>query len=408
MNEKVERVREESSTQEDDLKARSMKKVKTSGSEDAEENVLVDLIMGSEEGKTFSYKETLLNQQDDHVHPFQEVDDAELPENKCNTSENGVKKPVGTAEADTAMDSDTAVVVSGNVEANKESEIISPGDKKIPDMSQSVNGEKEKIMENPFGPWMLVKRFPRNKERGGQRGNNSRGDSGNRNGQAVPADTPKSSGSRFNALIEEEEGNLVEGIITEEACMLHGENAKENRGVIDVGPVGSKKEVLKEIRVRNNIGGKNPQNRGPRSSSGPFKTKSRGESSNSVTTVQVLNPPKTIDTPPTIEQTKNNKSNLGLEKEIMARMRILEKNGGDFLSRFATSVHLPSKEEIAIVHSLNIPNRKEVPPDLNSSDGHQTSIMEEDTQPMAVGGDERENVVSHDVGSKNQTCDQSQ
>ncbi|KAK7260045.1 hypothetical protein RIF29_25767 [Crotalaria pallida] len=181
----------------------------------------------------------------------------------------------------TTIVSDTVVVTNGSYEIPKESANVQEKKNNTnPDMNPSIDEDKEQIKENPFGPWMLVKRFPKNRERGGQKGGNSKVDHAIKKGQSVNMASSNNNGSRFNALIEINNGEVMEGITQHDTCVLHEENPKENNMVIVAGPSIEKKEIPKDFKARNLSGGKNHQNRGPKAQTSISKPKAgRGEPS---------------------------------------------------------------------------------------------------------------------------------
>ncbi|KAK7290489.1 hypothetical protein RIF29_04951 [Crotalaria pallida] len=111
------------------------------------------------------------------------------------------------------MDSDAVVQDNGNVDIIKESEDSSQANKENTETDPSSINANENIMDKPFGPWMLVKRFARSKDHGAHKGGNNNVDSGYKISQSLSAELPKASGSRFNALTKEEITELDTGNI---------------------------------------------------------------------------------------------------------------------------------------------------------------------------------------------------
>ncbi|KAK7268770.1 hypothetical protein RIF29_21478 [Crotalaria pallida] len=345
-NEKTERMREESSPQEDDLKARSMKKVKTSIPEVATEQQGVDQEMVSDMAcGMYGHRADMCS------------DAAVIKETgSINTNEMGL--------AGTAMDSGTVVVSNGNMNGLKEGENSSAENIELPDAALSINEDRENVKENPFGPWMLVKRFPRNRERGGQKGGVSRGDLAGKKGQFMIAGSSNNSGSHFNALIENENGELIEGNIPQGTCTLHEVKQKEINEVNEVGPSG--------------------RSASPNAESGPLASKALRTPSLQQSPVPVHNP----------------KMDAGLDKEIVSRMKMIQQEGVDFISRMATKVYLPSNEAFALIQHQNERSLKEVPPDLTLGSKQQDTTMGEELHPMIEESMRQEKAISDDSGSQ--------
>ncbi|KAK7277004.1 hypothetical protein RIF29_18153 [Crotalaria pallida] len=188
---------------------------------------------------------------------------------------------------------------NGVVSVHEEIEIISHENHTIPEESQIANNGKDLVNENPFGPWMLVKRPPRLRDRGGQKGGGIKVNIGSKKGQPLIADSPKMSGSRFNSLVEEDNGDKIEGVNSLSTCMLHEENIKGRSVVTVVKDVEKKNEVVKEHRIRNPAGGKNPQNRGPKNTIGPVKSVSKKVETSSSGS-EILNGVNRKEVPPDI------------------------------------------------------------------------------------------------------------
>ncbi|KAK7268382.1 hypothetical protein RIF29_21080 [Crotalaria pallida] len=73
------------------------------------------------------------------------------------------------------------------------------------------------------------------------------------------------------------------------------------------------------------------------------------------------------------------KANTGIEKEILARMKVLEKASHGFINRMGTQVYLSSKEEIAFVHLQNESMKITVPPDIIPDTVQKATDMEEES-----------------------------
>ncbi|KAK7266988.1 hypothetical protein RIF29_19650 [Crotalaria pallida] len=134
-----------------------------------------------------------------------------------------------TKEADLTVATNTETVeipTAHGDEGNKESAIIVQDSNKVTDLAPSNNVAITDNVETPFGPWIFVKRYPKNKERLVKRGGNLNVEHAGKRNQTMNA-----GGSRFITLIED------------------------------------------EMRVRNNVGGKNPHVRGPKHMLGQAKDK---------------------------------------------------------------------------------------------------------------------------------------
>ncbi|KAK7267066.1 hypothetical protein RIF29_19730 [Crotalaria pallida] len=285
-------------------------------------------------------------------------------------------------EAGVAMDSDTVVVDNGNTDGISASENISLGNKKLPNLALDINKEKECITETPFGPWMLVRKIPRNKDREVQKEGNSKFDSGNKKGQSLILSPTNPSGSRFNALVEDDSGELVEGNISQSTDTLHEGNLKENSESTEVGPSGGKKEINKETRIRNQFGGKNPQSHGPKNVVGPVKPKMvRGEASNAGNGPKLSNNAKhlALQSKPTLLQPRSGDTKL--DKGLLNLMKALEHSGADFMDRVATKVYLPSNEALALIQRQKESIKEAVPPDLSSNWVQIDTVMDKEPNP---------------------------
>ncbi|KAK7290490.1 hypothetical protein RIF29_04952 [Crotalaria pallida] len=95
------------------------------------------------------------------------------------------------------------------------------------------------------------------------------------------------------------------------------------------------------------------------------------------------------------------KANPGIEKEILVRMKVLEKAGHRFINRMGTQVYLPSKEEIAFVHLQNASMEKSVPPDIIPDTGQQATKMEEESVIMCEDNRSEGKLIPGNSESKN-------
>ncbi|KAK7255045.1 hypothetical protein RIF29_28447 [Crotalaria pallida] len=210
-----------------------------------------------------------------------------------------------------------------------------------------------KEQSNPFGPWMLVQRPMRRKEiiLSKQNGSLAIGGTNNNNIYYIGK-------GRFDAVVEEEDGDVVAAPYLEPEMKLHAlvESADLRRDKKEVGQPQVNKPIStpKNLRVRNSTGRRNPQsncgkmnlgqpiekpNRAKhKQDSGPGRIVKENEasSSNKVQTV-----------PPIYKGSKEYKASMKeKEKEALQLMKIYEKTKGHVLNDFATQTYLPGKETI--------------------------------------------------------------
>ncbi|KAK7290137.1 hypothetical protein RIF29_04346 [Crotalaria pallida] len=286
----------------------------------------------------------------------------------------------------------------------KESKNSSRENKEIPEIDPSAINANEIVMEKSFGPWILVKRIPSSKDRGVQKGGNNKIDSGYRKNQSLSDEPSNVFGSRFNALVEEEKGDLVVGNIAHDICTLHEGKSKEIIEVNEVGTVGGKKEVIRDTKVRDSSRDKNPQIRGPKGVVCPIKNKSGHGEASKATSSSVMTSTKKIQSMQTrTDSVQARKADSGKEKEILARMKVLEKEGEGILNRFATKVYLPCKEAIALVHIQNDSIEKAVPLDILTNTIQHATRMEEDSALVLEDNSNDGKPIPGNSGSKNPT-----
>ncbi|KAK7268383.1 hypothetical protein RIF29_21081 [Crotalaria pallida] len=152
------------------------------------------------------------------------------------------KIAVETMVNSNTMDSDVVVQDNGNVDIIKESEDSSQANKENNETDPSAINVNENVMEKPFGPWMLVKRFARNKDHGAKKGGNNKVDSGYKRSQSQSVEPPKAVGSRFIALTEEETNDLDTRNIDQGTSTLHEGEKKITVKLLWWDPLEAKKK----------------------------------------------------------------------------------------------------------------------------------------------------------------------
>ncbi|KAK7257943.1 hypothetical protein RIF29_32280 [Crotalaria pallida] len=235
---------------------------------------------------------------------------------------------------------------------------------------------------NPFGPWMLVKRHARKKERALQKQNGSSIMGGIKGVQHVPER------GKFDALNYEEEVALAAGpddSARDTQVSLH-EEVYENQHSKHV--VGNPKRVTsqahKEVKVRNFQAGKNQQlTRGIKVLMQPAKATAKQPRQSTINKESVAKNIITVEAPSAMDGQHNLKQYRGSkeykeamkakEEEVMRLMKFYEKSKGLVIHDFATQTYLPEKEAIEFAQrnassskSLNLPPK---PPDGKLSSG---------------------------------------
>ncbi|KAK7275492.1 hypothetical protein RIF29_16611 [Crotalaria pallida] len=318
--------------------------------------------------------------------------------------ETKVTVDVAGSKEGTVVDSSSGegTVVGGNGVglANMETPDVMHENKRITNLASNINKVTADTVENPFGPWMLVKKFPKNKERLGQRGGTSRMDTIGRKNHSMVA----GSGSRFVALIEDEEGNINEENISHDGTLHEAVMEKIPDSNKEKNPMREKAANIKEIKIRNHAGGKNQQVRGPKTNVGQTKDRSGRDFVNQMVGRGPTSSPVHLGNKEDAfsGNTTSRKNFTQTEKDILSRMKYMEQAGGDFISKVGTCVYLPSKEAHDLIFKQEVFNKENKPPDLTTNAALCDSSMELGTSSLMNGNLVHEGSTSGSAGSQNQ------
>ncbi|KAK7243340.1 hypothetical protein RIF29_38133 [Crotalaria pallida] len=279
-----------------------------------------------------------------------------------------VSTPVANAAAPHQQEASNGGVME-LVNGNPNMETCDPGEQIVSNVNlQHSLIAQAKSEPSPFGPWMLVQRFQRNKKRTTSNNNHNE----------------DFSGSRYEVLLDDnEEPNHVHGEST-----VKENNATEN--VTDLGPTNI--EEVHPVETANLVTTamhkpvsriRNPQQKANKNSQasshgkkGPHKQKNFKEG-----TVYSKEPQSNVNfikpTPLDVEGRRIIKEK---EKEVLHQMRILQKiNNKNFIENNLDQVYLPTEEEFELAQRIKgnqaVVDAKSKPPD---------NVMDIDTQKNIV------------------------
>ncbi|KAK7260498.1 hypothetical protein RIF29_26595 [Crotalaria pallida] len=246
-----------------------------------------------------------------------------------------------------------------------------------------IAAEKETLdtqsKTNPFGPWMLVKRPARKKERLGQKQNGSSMLGGNKGIQRAFVK------GKFDALIYEEEDNSAAGhddtMMNVHDSIQGSVNDLQRENHVMGHPKRANTSTHKEVRTRSALAGKNPQqHRGNKEWALGSVKPQRSMTKNKTVTEDskcIVEAPLANDGQHESKQYKGSKeykeAMKAKEREALHLMKIYEKSKGLVLPDFAIQTYLPEKEAINFAHqfassSKNL-NPPPEPPDGKHSSG---------------------------------------
>ncbi|KAK7245212.1 hypothetical protein RIF29_40047 [Crotalaria pallida] len=227
--------------------------------------------------------------------------------------------------------------------------------------SAAISKESMDVQDNsnPFGPWLLVKRFARKKERLGSKIEN-RSISGGIN---FNVQRPANKG-RFDLLNYEEEEEHFAANEPNIVSNVHGDHAGGNvvdhqaTNVVEAGPnaVGQQQSLIsqpkKGPRVRNEWGGKNPQlNRGKQTwaqqkQQRPSSKQLLGPISNEKPEIGNSSSKEVSSQGKFKGSNEYKEAMLAKEREALHLMKILEKKNGHVIENYAIQTYLPRNEAI--------------------------------------------------------------
>ncbi|KAK7245168.1 hypothetical protein RIF29_40003 [Crotalaria pallida] len=224
----------------------------------------------------------------------------------------------------------------------------------IPGKASAVSKEKA----NPFGPWMLVQRANRRKERSSTNQHGSLSLGGMKGGKKFQDDR-----GRFDVLANDDEDSCMmdQNISTDGAVNVHEETVVESAENKEVGHIQVKKShANKETRVRNNAGGKNPQSsRGKLVLGQPLEklSKSSMKKPNGpakyLKEKEVIPEIKSQNSPTQYRGSKEYKASMkAKELEMLQRMKYYEKITGHVINDVATQTYIPGKNAINFAHQV--------------------------------------------------------
>ncbi|KAK7251906.1 hypothetical protein RIF29_35509 [Crotalaria pallida] len=242
----------------------------------------------------------------------------------------------------------------------------------------NANSQKEKEMaENFFGPWMLVKKPLKRKEK-------IWGNIYEMNGKKISTETNSrkkvATGSKFRyEILESEDDTETEQEIEQNELSNVDEIPMEQMNSPKVGQQGKMKNKASKIeKVRSSLGGKNPQNRSAKPiQNHPISKKILGPAK---TFVKGPRPGQEKELVPNVEgKPSRNQHKLVMETDrstkkqmeldVLRRMNYIQNEKKDEIGVVMTEVVLPNKETLEFVHrrAMAAENQSLVvkPPDPN-------------------------------------------
>ncbi|KAK7255933.1 hypothetical protein RIF29_29362 [Crotalaria pallida] len=276
----------------------------------------------------------------------------------------------------------------------------------LPEKATSNHSE----IANHFGPWMLARRNIRRKDKIVSKANGFQHGESNLRGNT----------GRYDVLKNEENHDLAES-----------QNASD--GVKPNSIVGPQQEVnmdpaktiiiegpqqkyggthMKEVRVRNATGGKNPQvgrekaNVGQTSEMNKNILKNRNGSGNKIKEIEQASTRNEDTVKPSYRGSKEYKEYMrNKEKEVLAKMKQYDKVTNHVISNFTTQTYIPGMEAIMFAKNNASPSgTKSLPPEPPDSILNDNSCMEiEVYNPLQVNDESHEDmIVQVENGSQNQ------
>ncbi|KAK7251120.1 hypothetical protein RIF29_34046 [Crotalaria pallida] len=258
----------------------------------------------------------------------------------------------------------------------------------ISDSNGMVNTVNPEINDSsPFGPWMLVRGIPRMKGKGFDR-------EGIKNGSNKEILSPNIKvGSRFNVLETEDAGCEVEDL------NVQNSNAMKEPCNLDTAQMKDKAKgnfgISHAVKIRNSKGGKNPQSK--QASIAQPKNNPEIKNQPSMNHTHPSKAQGSIIEAPSSSSKPDRSLMKEIEKQVLLRMKDLERNNPNLLDKVATQVHYSSYTLQNPLHGFS-PTTNDLgfamfPPNRDASqpvsiqnqrmeiDGGPNVLMEEKTQP---------------------------
>ncbi|KAK7269742.1 hypothetical protein RIF29_22477 [Crotalaria pallida] len=305
---------------------------------------------------------------------------------------------VSTVAGGNTVNGDHEIVGEGGICQDQALTVIADNQQGI----KAINGVapyNEIPVESPYGPWMMVKKPIRRKDSG--RHNYNQPNTGNTDRQQ----TNLGNQSRFAALDIEEEKEEDSTDVD-----MGGTNKGSQQILSIVGNSNNYKHVTN--KVRNHVGGKNPQNKSGKAvmgqpntkkinNIGPSKERKSSQAHERIQTGKEVdsldNSISSFSKVPLENSVEKAQSSKEKEIEILHKMRLLQQQGVNGIDGFVTQVHLSALEVAHMKSNLNnshaLHQKDPKPPD-NAKNEIGTPAMEIDEPgPVYSGIDQQKNEI---------------